>query len=149
MVSRATIAGFRTCGCSSEAIRPDNFSENSRTSSSSIESHAALAVRRRLYSRLGLLNSYGLGSLICELCGAEVPRTKNVAIESTVLSVCASCAKFGDEVMTPAVRSPCAAPVIAQRLEARSRRLTPRDVYAQGGEEELAGGYFGSLATSD
>ncbi|OGS47479.1 MAG: TIGR00270 family protein [Euryarchaeota archaeon RBG_16_67_27] len=76
--------------------------------------------------------------MICELCGAEVPRTKNVAIESTVLSVCASCAKFGDEVMTPVVRRTSMPPVIAQRLEARSRRLTPRDVYAQGGEEELA-----------
>jgi len=28
-------------------------------------------------------------------------------------------------------------PVIAQRLEARQRRLTPKDVYAQGGELEL------------
>ena len=76
--------------------------------------------------------------MICELCGAEVPHTKNVAIESTVLAVCSNCAKFGDEVTTPVVRRGSMPPVIAQRLEARQRRLTPRDVYAEAGEMELA-----------
>ena len=76
--------------------------------------------------------------MICELCGADVPHTKNVAIESTVLSVCASCAKFGDEVSTPVVRRSTMPPIIAQRLEARQRRLTPRDVYTETGEMELA-----------
>ncbi len=76
--------------------------------------------------------------MICELCGADVPHTKNVAIESTVLSVCSNCAKFGDEVTTPVVRRGSMPPVIAQRLEARQRRLTPRDVYAETGQEELA-----------
>ncbi len=76
--------------------------------------------------------------MLCELCGAEVPRTKNVAIESTVLAVCASCSKFGDEVTTPVVRRSTMPPVIAQRLEARKRRLTPRDVYADAGTMELA-----------
>ena len=76
--------------------------------------------------------------MICELCGADVPHTKNVAIESTVLSVCSSCARFGDEVTTPVVRRGSMPPVIAQRLEARQRRLTPRDVYTETGQEELA-----------
>ena len=76
--------------------------------------------------------------MICELCGADVPHTKNVAIESTVLAVCTNCAKFGDEVTTPVVRRGSMPPVIAQRLEARKRRQTPRDVYAETGEEELA-----------
>jgi len=75
--------------------------------------------------------------VICELCGAEVPRTKNVAIEGTVLAVCPSCAKFGDEVTTPVVRRSTMPPIIAERLEARKRRLTPRDVYAEAGEMEL------------
>ncbi len=75
--------------------------------------------------------------MICELCGADVPHTKNVAIESTVLAVCSSCAKFGDEVSAPVVRRGSMPPVIAQRLEARKRRLTPRDVYADAGQEEL------------
>ncbi len=76
--------------------------------------------------------------MICELCGADVPHTKNVAIESTVLAVCNDCAKFGDEVAAPVVRRGSMPPVIAQRLEARQRRLTPRDVYAETGQEELA-----------
>ena len=76
--------------------------------------------------------------MICELCGADVPHTKNVAIESTVLAVCSNCAKFGDEVSTPVVRRGNMPPVIAQRLEARKRRQTPRDVYAEAGEMELA-----------
>ena len=76
--------------------------------------------------------------MICELCGSDVPRTKNVAIEGTVLAACPTCSKFGDEVMTPVVRRTAMPPVIADRLEARRRRLTPRDVYAGAGEEELA-----------
>ena len=76
--------------------------------------------------------------MLCELCGAAVPRTKDVAIEGTILSVCTNCARFGDEVATPAVRRTSMPPVIAQRLEARRRRQTPRDVYENTGEEELA-----------
>ena len=75
--------------------------------------------------------------MICELCGADVPRLKTVAIEGTVLSVCNDCARFGDEVSTPVVRRSTMPPIIAQRLEARQRRMTPKDVYAQGGELEL------------
>ena len=76
--------------------------------------------------------------MICELCGADVPRLKNVAIDITILSVCRECARFGDEVATPALRRSTMPPIIAQRLEARKRRMTPKDVYAQGGELELA-----------
>ena len=75
--------------------------------------------------------------MICELCGADVPRLKNVAIEATVLAVCNDCARFGDEVATPALRRSTMPPVIAQRLEARTRRMTPKDVYTQSGELEL------------
>ncbi|HKZ98073.1 MAG TPA: multiprotein bridging factor aMBF1 [Thermoplasmata archaeon] len=75
--------------------------------------------------------------MLCELCGSDVTRARNVAIEGTILSVCPTCARFGDEVMTPVVRRTSMPPVIAQRLEARSKRLTPRDVYAQGGDDEL------------
>ncbi len=55
-----------------------------------------------------------------------------------MLLVCASCAKFGDEVNAPIVRKGSMPPLIAQRLEARKRRMTPRDVYDRSGEEELA-----------
>ena len=76
--------------------------------------------------------------MICEFCGAEVSRTKNVAIESSVLAVCNDCARFGQEVSAPVVRRGSLPPVIAQRLEARQRRQTPRDVYANPAVEELA-----------
>ena len=76
--------------------------------------------------------------MICELCGAEVPRLKNVAIDATILSVCADCSRFGDEVSTPALRQSTMPPIIAQRLETRQRRMTPRDVFTQAGELELA-----------
>ena len=76
--------------------------------------------------------------MICELCGADVPRLKSVAIEATILSVCESCSRFGDAVAAPAVRPGTMPPVIAQRLEARQRRMTPKDVYTEGGELELA-----------
>ncbi len=76
--------------------------------------------------------------MICELCGAEVSRTKNVAIESSVLAVCSECARFGQEVTVPVVRRGSLPPVIAQRLEARQRRQTPRDVYATPAAQELA-----------
>ena len=75
--------------------------------------------------------------MICELCGAEVPRLKSVAIEASILSVCADCARFGEEVSSPALRPSTMPPVIAQRLEARQRRMTPKDVYTQSGELEL------------
>jgi len=76
--------------------------------------------------------------VICELCGADVPRLKNVAIDATILSVCADCSRFGDEVSTPALRQSTMPPIIAQRLETRQRRMTPRDVFTQAGELELA-----------
>jgi putative transcription factor len=76
--------------------------------------------------------------MICELCGTEVSRTKNVAIESTVLAACNECARFGQEVSTPVVRRGSLPPVIAQRLEARQRRQTPRDVYSVPPASELA-----------
>jgi len=75
--------------------------------------------------------------VICELCGADVPRLKSVAIETTVLSVCGDCARFGEEMASAPLRPSNMPPVIAQRLEARQRRLTPKDVYTQSGELEL------------
>ncbi len=76
--------------------------------------------------------------MICELCGADVPRLKNVAIDATILSVCSDCARFGDEVSSPALRQSTMPPIIAQRLELRQRRMTPKDVYTQAGELDLA-----------
>lgn len=77
--------------------------------------------------------------MLCELCGADVPRTKTVTIEGTLLAVCPNCARFGAEPGAGAgPRKKATPPVIAQRLEARRRRLSEKDVYAQGGEDDLA-----------
>jgi putative transcription factor len=76
--------------------------------------------------------------VICELCGADVPRLKSVAIDATILSVCEGCSRFGEAVAAPTLRPGAMPPVIAQRLEARQRRMTPKDVYAERGELELA-----------
>ncbi|UCE92416.1 MAG: TIGR00270 family protein [Methanobacteriota archaeon] len=62
-------------------------------------------------------------------------------IEGVLLEVCAECAKFGTEAKKrqPAEAGP--RPVIEQRLERRERRFTPKDVYAEGGAEELVDDY--------
>src|SRR5205807_9571018 len=73
----------------------------------------------------------------CSLSGAYAPRMTSVTIETTILSVCGECARFGDEVSGPILRPSTMPPVIAQRLEARQRRMTPKDVYTQSGELEL------------
>ena len=76
--------------------------------------------------------------MICELCGKETPRTRSVAIEGSILSVCGECAKFGSEVAGPiGVRRP-GNPVVTQRLERRQQRMSERDVYAAPATEELA-----------
>lgn len=61
-----------------------------------------------------------------------------MTIEGSTLAVCPNCARFGVEVNAPPPRRRNVPPAIADRLEARRRRMTPRDVYTQGGEEELA-----------
>lgn len=75
--------------------------------------------------------------MLCELCGAEVPRTKTVSIEGTTLAVCSNCVKFGDQTGIPLKKRPGVPPDILLRLEARKRRMTVRDVYTTAGEEVL------------
>lgn len=79
--------------------------------------------------------------MLCEVCGAEVARTKAIRVEGTVLNACPNCAKFGREADAPTVQGPTAPPIVAQRLEARRRRMTEKDLFAQSGEEELVDDY--------
>ena len=79
--------------------------------------------------------------MLCELCGADVPRTKTISVEGTVLAACPSCARFGAEVSAPAGPRRSTPPVVAERLEARKRRMTEKDLYAQAGEEDLVEDY--------
>lgn len=76
--------------------------------------------------------------MICEMCGAEVPRLKAVMIEGSSLNVCPNCAKFGEDSQAGRDIPDAVGPdTITQRLERRERRLRAKDVL-QGGEEELA-----------
>ena len=68
--------------------------------------------------------------MLCELCGKEVPFTKQVAIEGTMLTVCKDCSKFGVE---PGVVGKKGTPMptsVKDRLEARKRRMQQRDIYS-------------------
>ena len=73
--------------------------------------------------------------MLCELCGAEVPRTKMVTVESTPMMVCSNCVKFGDQTGVPIRKQPGVPAEILRRLEARKRRMTTRDIYS--GESEV------------
>jgi putative transcription factor len=81
--------------------------------------------------------------MMCEVCGREVPRTKTVTVEGTVLNVCSGCVRFGTEAGPAAspARKPGVPLAVAERLEARARRMKERDVFAQSGEEDLADDY--------
>lgn len=71
------------------------------------------------------------------MCGKDVTFCKKVMIEGVLLEVCTECAKFGTEAnkKQPAETGP--KPVIEQRLERREKRSKPKDVYSEGGAEEL------------
>lgn len=80
-------------------------------------------------------------SLLCELCGNASPALRHIAIEGSVLAVCANCRKFGVEVDAPVAkgRTPLN-PEVLERLQSRSRRHEERDVLQNvEGDEVLAG----------
>lgn len=75
----------------------------------------------------------------CELCGTATSGPRAVAIEGTVLRVCASCQRFGVAVAVPEARRGAGDPVIAERLGARARRQEPKDILVGlEGDEDLA-----------
>ena len=80
---------------------------------------------------------------MCELCGTEVARTRPVSIEGTVLNVGPECERFGVAASAPVQRSRTrgAPPAVAERLERRARRMTPKDVYAEAGDEDVVGDF--------
>jgi putative transcription factor len=79
--------------------------------------------------------------MVCELCGKEFTFYKKVMIEGVLLEVCTECAKFGTEAKKRQPTEEGPRPIIEQRLERRERRFTPKDVYAEGGAEELVDDY--------
>lgn len=77
--------------------------------------------------------------MLCELCGKEVPHTRTVSIDGTLLAVCGDCSRFGEEIAAPPAPQGKTAPAaVAERLERRRRRATSKDIYeAEGNGEEL------------
>ena len=76
----------------------------------------------------------------CEMCGDDFPRLKPVRVEGTLMQLCNRCARFGEEVAPPAPKaSPTAPATIQDRLAARQRKATPRDVLDTMAEELLEG----------
>jgi putative transcription factor len=76
--------------------------------------------------------------MICEMCGKEVPMTKPMLVEGTRLSLCQSCARFGDEYkeqQSASQGSTVNKAVIEQRLEKRERRMQTRDVFSVSSRE--------------
>jgi len=77
--------------------------------------------------------------LQCELCGTATSGLRAVAIEGTVLRVCASCQRFGVTVVVPETRRSAGDPLIAERLVARARRQEPKDILVGlEGDDDLA-----------
>ena len=75
--------------------------------------------------------------MICELCGREAPKLKMVNVEGSVLKVCFNCAKFGTE-SRPKPSEPSLTEkedTISKRLEQRSKRSRPRDIFSELSEE--------------
>ncbi len=86
--------------------------------------------------------------MICEMCGKDVPQTREAIVSGARLMVCPSCSRFG-EVSGASTSSRPGAPVsqsvIDQRLERRERRMQSKDIYAGTTTIELVDDYGGAI----
>jgi putative transcription factor len=82
--------------------------------------------------------------LICEMCGKDAESLTPVKVESSVLQLCADCAKFGQPVApSPTASSPARGGFsehgeVRGALTFRPRRTEERDVFSDMPELELA-----------
>ncbi|MGA7847255.1 MAG: multiprotein-bridging factor 1 family protein [Thermoplasmata archaeon] len=82
--------------------------------------------------------------MICEMCGKDVDSLTAVKVESSVLQLCADCAKFGQAVTPPTLPSPPVRGGYSEYTEARGpaafrpRRTEERDVFSDMPELELS-----------
>lgn len=72
--------------------------------------------------------------MICEMCGKESEFARTIFLEGAQLKVCKECSRFGEssEGKSASKKGGAAAPsraVVAERLQARERRMRTRDVY--------------------
>ncbi len=78
--------------------------------------------------------------MICEMCGQEAPRLRQITIERSVLSVCPNCIKFGKGTTTKGGEETAVPDTIKERLERREKRLKTKDVF-EPSQKELAMDY--------
>lgn len=87
--------------------------------------------------------------MICEMCGNSVPQTRDVIISGARLSVCPSCARFGESSGPQSGSSSSGAPMtqaeMNRRLERRERRMKPKDIYAGTETVEIVDDYGGVI----
>ncbi|NLK25105.1 MAG: TIGR00270 family protein [Euryarchaeota archaeon] len=84
--------------------------------------------------------------MICEMCGKESDFTRTIFLEGAQLKVCKECSRFGEssDGRGTSKRGGSAAPtraVVAERLQARERRMRSRDVYQEGTMIDLVPDY--------
>ena len=77
--------------------------------------------------------------MICELCGADVPRTKLVMVEGAAVNACPSCEKYASSGAVKTKEGDVMLPSVADRLGSRQRRMRQKDVLSS--EKELAHDY--------
>lgn len=86
--------------------------------------------------------------MICEMCGKDVTSLTAVRVESSVLQLCADCAKFGQAISPPPGPVPNARGRDPEYTEPRGtvayrpRRTEERDVFSDMPEMELASDWF-------
>jgi len=74
--------------------------------------------------------------MICEMCGADVPKLKKIMIEGSNLSVCQKCARFGrDHTVNKVLVESTYTTTISERLQRREKRLKTKDVFEQSYDE--------------
>lgn len=84
--------------------------------------------------------------MICEMCGKDVPVTKNVIVEGSKLTVCPNCARFGEDYRgSQRDGAPVTQSVIEERLQKRERRMKSKDIYAGSTSIELVDDYGGVI----
>jgi putative transcription factor len=65
----------------------------------------------------------------CEMCGANVPRTRRIQIDRSILNVGPECERFGKVIEGPAAKAPTVPGNVPMAMEKR-RRQQPKDVFA-------------------
>ena len=86
--------------------------------------------------------------MICEMCGKDVPQTREAIVSGARIMVCPSCSKFGEMSGTAGSSrpgAPVSQSVIDQRLERRERRMQSKDIYAGTTTIEIVDDYGGVI----